>query len=406
MLATMRRFVLFALLLLIATYGCFYPAAALSFTSPPAQVTQGETITIDYSDLPDNAAFTLRIGSRFAVEPGGAFSFEADTFVLPISLQSGLVSAHTENTIWTGLAARMEDVSINVAGDADDEGVFSVEEEQDIPEGTYDYLRLEGEAANSTDEVTADLRLTGTKQGADDGRISFFIGGIESGEVTVTILVDGAEQLQSSVIIGNGTVSSSTPSTNETSAEDSPLQAWQTPKSSAEDEDHDEGLQTITSPDGRAALIGVSDKNVEIIETNIENIPEDWIAISTGYAVIPPETTFSPAATLAIGIPDTVFENLSQYNLFLARYNGNAWQMLQSRIENDTAAAQISTGGTYCLMSLKPETKAAQEGTRASPLTPAAPAPTASLPPGYPWYAAALALTAAIILMGYLRRRR
>ncbi len=403
----MRRFIPLALLLLVAVCGCIYGSAALSFTPPPAQVTPSETIAVDFSDLPDNAAFTLTISSKFAVVPGEAFSFEAKSFVLPISLQSGSVSAHTENTAWTGLAARIENISINVAGDADTDGVFLAEEELDIPEGTYDYLRLEGEAADTAEEVAAEFHLTGTKQGAEDGRVSFVIGGIETGEVTVIILVNGIEQMRSNVAIGNGTAPQGTPSMSSASVNVSRSRTWQTPGTPmSSGEQGGERHRSIISPDGRASLIGVPDENIEIVEAEIGNVPEEWIALGAGYAVVPPETTFPSAATLTIEMPDTVLENLSRYNPFLARYENDEWQMVQSRIEGDAVSGSISIGGVYCLMSLKPETKAAPVDIQARIRTPAAPAPTASLPPGYPWYAAALALTAAIILMGYLRRRR
>ncbi|MDN7025338.1 hypothetical protein FGU65_10610 [Methanoculleus sp. FWC-SCC1] len=402
----MRQLISLALIALIATLGCASPGTALSITPPPPQAAAGDTIAIEFSDLPDNAVFTLQIGSRFEVEPGEAFSFEANSLVLPISLNSGTISASTENTAWTGLAASMGTTSVSIAGDADPDGRFSAEEALDIPEGTYEHLKLEGEAADTAEAVTAKLQLAGTKQGADDGRISFIIGGIGAGEVTVTVLVDGVEQMRSRVAVVNETAPDGAQPTSRSSGNTADNSSWQSPGISSESSGQEGGKHlTITSPDGRVSLTGVTDENLAIVETEITNAPEDWVAIGTGYTIIPPETGFSPAATLTIELPGTVLENLSQYNLFIARYEDDAWRMTQSRIDGNTIAGMIDAAGTYGLMTLEQEMNAAPTATLAQPPAPVTPAPTTHLPPGYAWYTAAAILTGFVLLLAYLRRR-
>ncbi|MCT8335956.1 PEGA domain-containing protein [Methanoculleus sp. Afa-1] len=158
-------------------------------------VAPGDTVTtVSVSGVPDNASFSLTIRNVFATTPGEAFEFTIRDLSLPFSLNSGEVNAYTRGTDWTELVAALPDGgSVIMRLNSDDNGEVRIAQPRDIPSGTFVPITFQGKAAVSS--LVADFTILGTKQGPDDGQISFTIEGIEQGIMTGSVYVDGSEIL-------------------------------------------------------------------------------------------------------------------------------------------------------------------------------------------------------------------
>jgi hypothetical protein len=158
-------------------------------------VAPGDTVTtVSVSGVPDNASFSLTIRNVFATTPGEAFEFTIRDLSLPFSLNSGEVNAYTRGTDWTELVAALPDGgSVIMRINSDDNGEVRIAQPRDIPSGTFVPITFQGKAAASS--LVADFTILGTKQGPDDGQISFTIEGIEQGTMTGSVYVDGSEVL-------------------------------------------------------------------------------------------------------------------------------------------------------------------------------------------------------------------
>ncbi|MCK9317450.1 PEGA domain-containing protein, partial [Methanoculleus sp.] len=158
-------------------------------------VAPGDTVTtVSVSGVPDNASFSLTIRNVFATTPGEAFEFTIRDLSLPFSLTSGEMNVYTRGTTWTQLSAELPDggsVSMCQNADANDEVRITLP--RNLPNGTSVPLTFRGEALG--DDIVADFTVIGTKQGPDDGQISFTIEGIEQGTMTGSVYVDGSEIL-------------------------------------------------------------------------------------------------------------------------------------------------------------------------------------------------------------------
>ena len=158
-------------------------------------VAPGDTVTtVSVSGVPDNASFSLTIRNVFPTTPGEAFEFTIRDLSLPFSLNSGEVNAYTRGTDWTELVAALPDGgSVIMRINSDDNGEVRIAQPRDIPSGTFVPITFQGKAAASS--LVADFTILGTKQGPDDGQISFTIEGIEQGTMTGSVYVDGSEVL-------------------------------------------------------------------------------------------------------------------------------------------------------------------------------------------------------------------
>jgi PKD repeat protein len=58
------------------------------------------------------------------------------------------------------------------------------------------------------------MGLAGTKKGPNDSRITFTLDGIDNGEVTLIVLVDGKEALHKTIMVGNGIIPTQPPVAN------------------------------------------------------------------------------------------------------------------------------------------------------------------------------------------------
>ncbi len=168
-------------------------------------VAPGDTVTtVSVSGVPDNASFLLTIRNVVATTPGEAFEFTIRDLSLPFSLTSGEMNVYTRGTTWTQLSAELPDggsVSMCQNADANDEVRITLP--RNLPNGTSVPLTFRGEALG--DDIVADFTILGTKQGPDDGQISFTIEGIEQGTMTGSVYVDGSEVLSWGGSSGGGT---------------------------------------------------------------------------------------------------------------------------------------------------------------------------------------------------------
>jgi len=157
---------------------------ALSISVDPDHIQAGDQVTIVVEGLEDNATFSLQLQGKFGVPSGGEFSFENRNLVVPFTLNDGTFTATMQNTDQNVLSIRKGDTEVKKVG-VSTNGMFQVSESGDIPAGTYDEILLGGTGAAGANQVTATVHLQGTKQGPQDGEITFIVDGITDGTVEV-----------------------------------------------------------------------------------------------------------------------------------------------------------------------------------------------------------------------------
>lgn len=360
----MSRFGVFLLVLLLLIPA----AAAATITITPDAIERGDTVTVSVNDLPDGAAFSLGIRGEFAVNPGDQFAFTARDLTLPFSLGSGQVSAYSRGTEWTGLAVQLPDgPSVSLSNNADANGEFRVTQQYNISSGTYSAITLDGRAASTAERIIAEVTMQGTKTGPDDGTISFAIDGITYGTATVTIYVDGRQELSRTIAIGGGISSPTT--TTQGSGSGGTGGLFPTEPTT--------GPATVTSADGKASLTGTDLEGAGLLPITVQGtVPSGWSLSGKAYAVTPEGRTFDPAAVLSFRLPS------ADTPATLARYENGAWTLVPSKIEGDRITATVSRAGPYALLVPAPSatpavTTTAAAGT-AMPTASAAPVTTTS----------------------------
>lgn len=177
-------------------------AAAVTITASPTQIESGDQVTVTMADLNDGSTFSIEIQAEFDSSPGEEFSFATTSFVMPISLSGGEISAYTKNTVWTALEVRKGYSEVRYMDGADSQGVFWTNQSQDISSGTYDFLKLRGETRADASAIIARFGLTGTKDGPEDAAITFYVTGIDTGTVRITVTVDGTPELDTVITVG------------------------------------------------------------------------------------------------------------------------------------------------------------------------------------------------------------
>ena len=168
-------------------------ATAATVTITPTKVDPGDTVSVSLKDIPDGAKFSFGISAEFDVTPDERFTFTARGLFLPFSLDSGEVGAYTKGTSLTGLSAKKGETTIRLGDSADEKGEYQITQPYSISSGTYDFLTLSGRSNSTTKNIIAELTMTGTKKGPNDGTISFILDGIESGIVTIAVSIDSSE---------------------------------------------------------------------------------------------------------------------------------------------------------------------------------------------------------------------
>ena len=354
-------------------------ATAATITISPDRIASGDTVTVDVSDLPDGASFSLGIRGEFAATPGETFAFSARSITLPFSLNNGEVNAYTRGTNWTELVAELPDGgSVIMRYNADANGEVRISQPRNIGSGTLSVATLRGQAAAGN--IVADLTVLGTKQGPDSGRITFAIEGIEQGTATVTVYVDGSQALSRPIVIG----SSPTPTATATPASGGSggtgggsTNPTPTATSTAA------APATVTSADGKASLTGTDISGAGLLKITAQGTaPAGWAFAGNAYAVTPEGRTFNPSATLSFSLPSADTTGT------IARFENGAWSPVPSRVEGDRITAAVSRSGSYVLLVTAPAAEAtatttvtAATATTAAPAatTPAAAAPVAPL---------------------------
>ena len=314
-------------------------ATAATITITPASIDPGDTVTVDVQNLPDGAAFSFGIRGEFDVTPGERFAFTAQNLVLPFSLDPGQVSAYSKGTAWTGLSVQMPGRAISLSNDADANGEFRETQNYNISSGTYDTITLDGRAAPTSGSITAELTMMGTKTGPDNGRITFGIEGVTHGTATVTVYVDGRQELSRTIAIGGG-ISSPTTTTQGSGSGGtggSPGGLFPTEPTS--------GPATTASTDGKASLTGTDLEGAGLLAVAVQGtVPAGWSLSGKTYAVTPEGREFDPAAVLSFRLPS------ADTTATLARYENGAWTLVPSKIEGDRITATVSRAGTYALL--------------------------------------------------------
>jgi len=306
--------------------------AATTVSINPETIQSGDTVTVNIKDLPDGSVFSLRIRGEFGVTPGEVFTFTAREISLPFNLTSAEVNAYTKGTNRTELEVALPDggsyiARKNATGETD-EILFSQPRDR-IPSGTINVVTLRGDAA--ADSIIADLTVLGTKQGSNDGTVSFTVEGASQGTATVVVNVDGrpaptptsmptATTTQNGGGNGGGSTGPTATSTAATRA-------------------------TVTSADGKASLTGTDVAGAEVLIRAVQGtLPTGWATAGRAYAVTPANRAFDPTATLSLRLPS------AETTATLARYENGAWTPVPSKVEGDRISASVARGGSYVLL--------------------------------------------------------
>lgn len=198
----------FTTLFLVICLGCLLTAgvSAATITTSKDTITTGDLISIPFSDLKDNTKFSLLIHGSFPVTPGGPFSFEANTFQIPFTLKTGTIHADLKNTDSNIFAVKKGDTEVRRIGKSTS-GSYSTTESYNISAGTFDYITASGTAAPGANVVVVNLEMTGLKAGPDSGEISFLVGGVQSGTVSLTARENDNVILQKTITVRSSSVS-------------------------------------------------------------------------------------------------------------------------------------------------------------------------------------------------------
>lgn len=307
------------------------PAVAVTITERPDTIGNGQPIYITIRNLPEDSTFSLLVESTSAVQPDSEFVFQMSQFVMPFALKKSSVTATLSGTSQNKLEVMKESTIVTVSGKSVD-GHFSTTKTYDITQGTYDYFRLSGTSLPSSTSITAQIQVTGTKQGPDDSEISFVVEGLTTGFITTAVLVDGHQVMYKTIPVGGtpgpggSSTSYSGPSTSATAP---PPEQW----------------NTFTSADGLASVTVSQAGTVGFLKVPAEHVTQEMRVIAGPYSLVPQNATYLPPAKLQFQI----LEGTHLGGLAIASLSGETWTLLPSKIQNDTMSATITSSGTYAL---------------------------------------------------------
>ncbi|MCU0633131.1 MAG: hypothetical protein MUC66_09215 [Methanolinea sp.] len=351
-----------ALLVLMVAIGC--PVAAVTITERPDTIMNGQPMYVTIQDLPENASFSLLVQADCAVQPNSEFRFQMSQFVMPFALKQSSITATLSGTSQNRLEVMKESTIVTVSGTSTD-GHFSTTKTYDISPGTYDYFRLSGTSLPSRQGITAQLQVTGTKQGPRDSEISFIVEGLTAGTLTLAVLVDGTQVHYKTVPVGGADSSSSATGSGMsiTSTAAPPPGQW----------------NTFTSADGMASITVSQTGPVGFLMTPAVNVTPGMRVLSGPYSLVPQDTSFLPPGKIALVIP----AGAPSSGLTIASFANGSWTALNSTLTNATVTAPLTRSGTYALIGPAP-TRATTVTTMATtvpmtanttPVSPQTPAP-------------------------------
>jgi len=344
------------LLLIVAS------AAAVTITERPDTIGNGQPMYITIQDLPESASFSLLVESSSVVEPGSEFRFQMSQFVMPFSLRKSSVTATLSGTSQNTLEVMKESTIVTVSGKSVD-GHFSTTKTYDITRGTYDYFRLSGTSLPTSRSISAQLQVTGTKQGPDDSEISFVVEGITTGSITTAVVVDGRQVLYKTIPVGGSPPSRGGPSTSGSSPSTTapPPEQW----------------TTFTSADGQVSITLSQAGSVGFLKVPADHVTPGMKVISGPYSLVPQNTTYLPKATLQFQIPPGTHLG----GLAVASLTGDTWTPLGSKFENSTMSATIGSSGTYALLGPDATPATTVPTTTITTTVPTTTAPSTTVPP-------------------------
>ncbi len=180
-------------------------ASAVSVTIGPDQIEEGDTITIDISDLEDGRTLTFRMESVLDLRGGSRFSYQTNKVYVPFRLEDMEVTMVVQPVTEAGYEVQLGDFifSESKKPPASSDTVTVRQNIGDRGPGTIDYLKAFGAAVPGSHDVDLLLQLMGTKKGVDSGSITFELEGIQDGYVRITIEVDGSVVESTLITIGS-----------------------------------------------------------------------------------------------------------------------------------------------------------------------------------------------------------
>ncbi|MDD1672421.1 MAG: hypothetical protein LUO82_05435 [Methanomicrobiales archaeon] len=318
-------------------------AVAAGITAWPTELSTGEMVTIDITDLENGSTFSLLV-EAVLTPPSTTFQFRASSFQMPLGLDGGVIDGYAENVVWARVAAKKGSTTVSVREERPD-GIFQVSQDFSISPGTFEYLLIEGERREVSAPVLSRLQLTGTKQGPATSRITFIVDGIKSGTFTVRAYVNGTDVMNQVIRVvprstdegqgGGGVILPEPPLTSLTpTILSTPLPGRVTP-------------HTFTSVDG-IVTVTASIEYLVILRIANQTAPTGWLLAMPPYQLVPETATFTAPAVITFNLSSLSIET----PLFISLQERGDWRMLPSRIEGGQISADISRGGVYGVMTL------------------------------------------------------
>ncbi|MCP1716289.1 hypothetical protein J2T58_002165 [Methanocalculus alkaliphilus] len=174
---------------------------ASEITITPQTIQEGDTITIEISDLADGSNFVLLMESDISVQGGSDFTYQTNDVTVPFGLDNAVIKL---------TAAGVESAGIEASGGSTTffqkkitpTGTVTIQETRNsLSPGSINILKAFGTPKDGATSVTLELEISGTKSGADSGLISFSLSGIDDGSTWITIKINGTQALSQQITI-------------------------------------------------------------------------------------------------------------------------------------------------------------------------------------------------------------
>jgi hypothetical protein len=303
-------------------FASILPVSGVSIIMNSHTINPGEPVQVSILDLRNDSTFEMVTEGVYPVVPGESLHFQLNQFTLPFSLSQGEISISTDNTRSASFSVENAETIASIKASPEN-GTFSRREFVTIPSGMYSSISLEATPLSYFKPVRTTFILKGIKRGDNNANLSFFIKGIENGQVHITIKVNNIPQLNEVITIGAGGSPSS----------------------------------ILSSSDGTAILTGSGLSSIQSLDLNPKNLPWGWRALSKIYQYVSADGN-SSGTTLYFKIPADISTDPQKNTLFIARSANGSWVMMPSSIHIDPSGSFISTDvqqdGEYCLVSLGP----------------------------------------------------
>jgi hypothetical protein len=199
---TIRSLILIAVS--IGVFACVPVASALAISLQPDQIQPGQMVTVNIQGLDDGSNVAVSFQATVDVIPGASFNFTNANFVLPFLLNNGGFSVVMENTKFNRFVI-VSGGTTGIKQGYSKGGKWNTSSAIGLPSGMYERIELSGDAANSAKNVVATFEISGVKQGPANSKITFFVHGMQSGRIKVTVSVNGQLAFDDTVTVGRPT---------------------------------------------------------------------------------------------------------------------------------------------------------------------------------------------------------